>query len=67
MHQILMETALSPEGEGIPATLHTQHRVKTVDYEAGTVTFENGKTIKADMIIGSDGIRSAVRPNLGIE
>ena len=67
MHQILMETALSEEGEGIPAKLHTNYRVRTVDYEAGTVTFENGETIKADMIIGSDGIRSAVRPNLGIE
>lgn len=67
MHQILMETALSQEGEGIPAVLHVEHRVRTVEPEAGTITFENGKTVKHDMIIGSDGIRSAVRPNLGIE
>lgn len=67
MHTILMEAALSKEGEGIPAELYLEHRVRAVDAEAGTVTFENGKTIKADMVIGSDGIRSAVRPCIGIE
>lgn len=67
MHTILMETALSKEGDGIPAVLYTEHRVRAVDSDAGTITFENGKTVKHDMIIGSDGIRSAVRPCIGIE
>lgn len=30
---------------------------ETVDSEAGTVTFKNGVTVKADIIIGADGIR----------
>ena len=41
--------------------------MKSVDERAGTVTFENGKVVKADLILGSDGIRSAVRPAIGIE
>lgn len=30
------------------------------------MTFRNGTTIKADLIIGADGIRSAVRSEIGI-
>ena len=67
MHEILIKTALSEEGQGPPARLHVNHRVKAVDERAGTVTFENGKVIRADLILGSDGIRSAVRPAIGIE
>lgn len=67
MHEILLKTALSEEGQGPPARLHVNHRVRAVDEKAGTVTFENGKVVKADLILGSDGIRSAVRPAIGIE
>jgi 2-polyprenyl-6-methoxyphenol hydroxylase-like FAD-dependent oxidoreductase len=28
-----------------------------VDYETGTVTFENGRVVSADLIVGADGIR----------
>ena len=28
-----------------------------VDYETGTITFKNGHTATADLIIGADGIR----------
>ena len=28
-----------------------------VDYETGAVTFENGRTVTVDLIIGADGIR----------
>lgn len=67
MHDILLKTALSEEGEGPPAKLYTNYRVVSVDADAGSVTFENGKTVVADMLIGSDGIRSAVRPAIGIQ
>jgi 2-polyprenyl-6-methoxyphenol hydroxylase-like FAD-dependent oxidoreductase len=30
---------------------------ESVDHEKGTVTFQNGVTVKADLIIGADGIR----------
>lgn len=67
MHSVLQDTALSEAGEGPPARLHVNHRVVSVDHEAGTVKFENGVTVTADLIIGSDGIRSAVRPAIGIK
>jgi len=57
MHAMLLDVATSPEGEGEPATVVVDHICKKVDYEAGTVEFENGVTVKADMIIGADGIR----------
>ena len=30
---------------------------ESVDYEAGTIKFKNGRTVTADLIIGADGIR----------
>lgn len=30
---------------------------ESVDSELGTVTFKNGVTVQADLIIGADGIR----------
>lgn len=47
-------------GEGPPAKLVLNHRATMIDCEAGRVTFENGITIEADMIIGADGIRVCV-------
>lgn len=67
MHEILQKTALSEEGEGKPCRLHVNHRVRSVDYQKGSITFENGKSVKADLIVGSDGIRSSVRPAIGIQ
>ncbi|CAK5262676.1 unnamed protein product [Mycena citricolor] len=66
MHATLLKTATSVEGKGTPCTVVVDHVCETVDPEAGTVTFKNGVTVSADLIIGSDGIRSAVRGQLGI-
>lgn len=66
MHEMLLECATSPEGEGEPATVVVDHIAKSLDYENGIVTFENGKTIHADMIIGADGIRSVLRREIGV-
>lgn len=57
IHTVLKETALSSEGQGPPARLEVNHRAVDVDCENGRVTFENGNTITADLIIGADGIR----------
>ncbi|KAK0498378.1 salicylate hydroxylase [Armillaria luteobubalina] len=66
MHATLLKTATSPEGKGTPATVVIDHICQSVDPEKGTVTFTNGRTISADLIIGADGIRSVVRGQIGI-
>ncbi|KAK7015520.1 hypothetical protein VNI00_019101 [Paramarasmius palmivorus] len=66
MHATLLEAATEIAGEGEPCTVHIDHICEWVDYETGTVTFKNGVIVKADMIVGADGIRSVVRRELGI-
>lgn len=46
--------------------IHTGHRLTHIE-DQGTeavLTFENGETVTADLVIGADGIRSAVRQQL---
>ncbi|ESK93765.1 salicylate hydroxylase [Moniliophthora roreri MCA 2997] len=66
MHATLLKTATDPEGEGEPCTVHIDHILELVDYETGTARFKNGAVVKADLIVGADGIRSVVRRELGI-
>lgn len=66
MHFMLMEAATSPEGEGEPAELYIDYICESVDTEKGEVTFRNGNTVTADLVIGADGSRSSVRKSLGI-
>ncbi|CAI6017804.1 unnamed protein product [Clonostachys chloroleuca] len=67
MHTMLMDSALSESGDGIPAKLIVNHKAETVDPETGEITFSNGNKAKHDVVIGADGIGSAVRKSLGIE
>lgn len=46
---------------GRPAELITGKRVIEVDAESATLTLEDGSKMKADLIIGADGIKSVVR------
>ncbi len=51
----------------LPAGMvHTGHKLeKIVDHgDRATVTFENGASVTADLVIGADGIRSQVRRQL---
>ncbi|TXT11274.1 hypothetical protein VHUM_02025 [Vanrija humicola] len=66
MHEMLLEAATSPDGPGEPCSVVVDHICSSVDYEKGEVTFENGNVIKADVIIGADGIRSVVRREIGV-
>ncbi|KAL2681396.1 hypothetical protein Neosp_009007 [[Neocosmospora] mangrovei] len=66
MHAMLKDTAMGEEGQGQPATLKVKHRCSSIDIPSGTISFENGVTAKHDLIIGADGIGSAVRGILGI-
>ncbi|KAJ5256769.1 hypothetical protein N7478_012873 [Penicillium angulare] len=66
MHAMLKDSALLEEGEGIPAKLILNHKCHEIDLQTNTITFENGTTAQHDLIIGADGIGSAVRGILGI-
>ncbi|KAJ7265854.1 salicylate hydroxylase [Mycena haematopus] len=66
MHLTLFKTATMTEGKGRPCNVFIDHICDTVDAEAGTVTFKNGTTVTADLIIGADGIRSVVRGQIGV-
>ena len=67
MHKGLLKAATSEEGEGPPARLFVDHRAEHVDPESGRVKFTSGREIQADLVIGSDGIRSAVRQFIGVQ
>ncbi|PNY23449.1 Uncharacterized protein TCAP_06609 [Tolypocladium capitatum] len=62
MHAMLKDCALRGEGEGTPARLVCQE----IDLAAGSVAFENGAVAQHDLIVGADGIGSAVRTAMGI-
>ncbi|KAJ6620032.1 FAD/NAD(P)-binding domain-containing protein [Mycena sp. CBHHK59/15] len=60
LHDELKRLAIS-EGEGPPARLHLGNKVLSCNPDAGTVTLSNGQVIEADLVIGADGIHSAIR------
>lgn len=61
LHKGLLSAALSADFPGSPVEIRTSATVDACDPEAGTVTLSNGDTIAADLVIGADGIHSAVR------
>lgn len=61
MHAMLKDCALQEEGEGEPAKLLVNHKCEDIDLTNGTITFTNGVKAQHDLIVGSDGIGSAVR------
>ncbi|RXW25751.1 hypothetical protein EST38_g82 [Candolleomyces aberdarensis] len=67
MHKVLLAAATSEEGEGMPCKVHNNSVCDTIDLETNTITFLNGKSIQADLIIGADGIRSVVREQIGVK
>jgi salicylate hydroxylase len=67
MHAMLMDSAVSQRGEGQPAKLVVNHKATDINIETGHITFANGATATHDVIIGADGIGSAVRSCLGIK
>lgn len=56
MHKMLMNDALSEEGEGIPVRLVVDHKCSGINVESGLITFTNGATAQHDAVIGADGV-----------
>lgn len=64
LHAALREAATTTEGdwEGKPGVvIKTAAEVVDCDTAEGTVSLKGGETLKADIIIGADGIKSAIR------
>lgn len=60
-HRVDLHSALRQAALDSGAHIHTSSRVTKVDTEAGKVWLEDASEMSADLIIGADGIRSAVR------
>ncbi|KAI1111391.1 FAD binding domain protein [Nemania sp. NC0429] len=57
----LFKRVTGKEGVGEPIKVIYGCHVVSVDTDAGTVVFDDGRSINVDLIIGADGIRSKVR------
>lgn len=66
IHHHLKEVALAEDGKGVPAELKVWHKAVKLDPEAGVITFDNGDAVIHDVVICADGIRSAMREQLGV-
>ena len=68
------QTHLIPRGDFIEALLgvlpegmvHLGHKLETIEDKGGrpVLTFTNGKSVEADLVVGADGIKSVVREQL---
>lgn len=64
LHAALRRAAEAPAGgplPGAPARLRTACEVVACDAAAGVVTLAGGEQVRADVVIGADGIRSVLR------
>lgn len=60
LHKELLRLATSgnPALPGVPAKVISASKVVSIDAENASVTLEDGKVMKADVVIGADGIKS---------
>lgn len=61
LHDTLKRFATRVDGAGEPADIRTSSCVVSCDPIEGIVTLEGGETLKGDVIVGADGIKSALR------
>ncbi|KAJ7601866.1 FAD/NAD(P)-binding domain-containing protein [Mycena polygramma] len=52
------------DGEGSPAKLRLGAKVTACDPEEGTIKLDNGEVVRADLVLGADGIHSIVRTHI---
>ncbi|KAL1608342.1 hypothetical protein SLS60_003283 [Paraconiothyrium brasiliense] len=60
LHSQLKKVATAENGTGAAAILRTSSRVASVGTD-GSVTLESGERLKADVVIGADGVHSKAR------
>ncbi|KAJ7196080.1 hypothetical protein GGX14DRAFT_700614 [Mycena pura] len=61
LHAELYTLATTDRLPGKPACVIEEVKISTIDVEEGTITTDRGDTLRGDIIIGADGINSAVR------
>ncbi|KAJ9144666.1 3-hydroxybenzoate 6-hydroxylase 1 [Pleurostoma richardsiae] len=61
LHNELKKAATEAAGEGRPAVLRTSSRIVDVDPSTATVTLSDGSKFSGDLVVGADGVGSAIR------
>lgn len=61
LHDALRQAATSDDMPGSPAVIRTSSGVTGCDCNTGVVHLSNGSSVQGSVIIGADGIRSAIR------
>ncbi|RPB04213.1 FAD/NAD(P)-binding domain-containing protein [Choiromyces venosus 120613-1] len=61
LHSALKERAIAKEGKGVPAIITTSSQVVGVDFEKNELILKDGERYSGDVIIGADGVHSALR------
>lgn len=64
LHSALKNKALSEDGSGVPAKLHTSCAITDVDCNAATITLVDGTSVTGDVVIAADGIHSRARKSV---
>lgn len=54
-HRAHLHEALHERAEELGVLIHLKKRVQKYDVEEGSVVFEDGQVVKADLIIAADG------------
>ncbi|OHF00082.1 FAD binding domain-containing protein [Colletotrichum orchidophilum] len=61
IHRVDLHSTLKKRATELGAVLHAGCEIKSVDEDANTITLADGTTVKADVIIGADGVHSRTR------
>ncbi|KAK1996005.1 FAD binding domain-containing protein [Colletotrichum falcatum] len=61
LHEALRKMATGPAGPGVPVVIHLDSPVARYDADLPAAYLQSGEEIRADFIVGADGIRSAAR------
>ncbi|PHH61730.1 hypothetical protein CDD81_8022 [Ophiocordyceps australis] len=58
LHTALRNMATRPDGPGTPVVMHLGMRVVGYDASTPSVTLKDGQQVRADLVIGADGLHS---------
>ncbi|KAI4715904.1 monooxygenase [Aureobasidium sp. EXF-10727] len=64
IHDALRQAAVSEDMPGSTVVIRTSSGVTSCDCETGTVYLSNGTSVQGDIVVGADGIRSAIRDEI---